>query len=163
MSPRPTATVDRSTSSPRVVFTRTFSAPIEEVWAAVSDPDRMSRWVGTWTGDPSSGRVTFRMDEAGAEDEETVIRVCDPPRRWAVTTATGGESWYVAISLTERADSTHLEFAQELTDPDTLPSIGPDWEYYLDRLDAHLRGEQVDQVRFEDYYPSMSAYFAGLV
>lgn len=44
-----------------IVLTRTFRAPIQDVWAAVTEPQRLERWIGTWTGDPESGEVTFRM------------------------------------------------------------------------------------------------------
>ena len=27
--------------------TRTFPAPIEDVWAAVTEPERLERWIGT--------------------------------------------------------------------------------------------------------------------
>ncbi|MDQ4052855.1 MAG: polyketide cyclase, partial [Actinomycetota bacterium] len=33
-----------------VVYTRTFRAPIDDVWAAVTEPARLERWIGTWTG-----------------------------------------------------------------------------------------------------------------
>ena len=69
----------------RLVIDREFRAPIEDVWAAVTESDRLERWIGTWTGDPASGAVLFRMtaegDDAAAEDME--IRECDPPRRLA--------------------------------------------------------------------------------
>ena len=44
-----------------LVQTRTFAAPIEDVWAAITEPERLARWIGTWTGDPASGRVRFAM------------------------------------------------------------------------------------------------------
>lgn len=65
-----------------VVFERTFRAPIWDVWAAVTEPDRLERWVGTWTGDPASGEVVFRMTAEGEDvaPETYRIEVCEPPR-----------------------------------------------------------------------------------
>ncbi|GAA4432314.1 hypothetical protein GCM10023169_37950 [Georgenia halophila] len=79
------------------------------------------------------------------------------------TATTGGDSWSFAITLAEDGDGTHLEFVQELTDPEVLPSVGPGWEYYLDRLAANLGGEPIEDVQFDDYYPAMSGYFTELV
>ena len=48
-----------------VVLERTFRAPIDDVWAAVTEPERLERWIGTWDGDPSTGTVGFRMTAEG--------------------------------------------------------------------------------------------------
>ena len=44
--------------------------PIESVWAAVTEPERLARWIGTWTGDPASGQVDFRMLFEGQSDDQ---------------------------------------------------------------------------------------------
>ena len=56
MSATPTGT-DRAASDDRLTLfvTRTFHAPIEDVWAAVTEPERLARWLGTWSGDPAIG------------------------------------------------------------------------------------------------------------
>lgn len=61
--PQPRATGTRHTrdGTDHLVLIRTFRAPIDSVWAAVTDPERLNRWIGTWDGDPASGRVNFRM------------------------------------------------------------------------------------------------------
>ena len=51
--------------------TREFRAPIEDVWAAVTEPDRLARWIGSWAGDPESGRVQFLMLFEGATSART--------------------------------------------------------------------------------------------
>ena len=39
-----------------LVIERTFRAPVEDVWAAVTESQRLGRWIGTWTGDRSVTR-----------------------------------------------------------------------------------------------------------
>lgn len=34
-----------------VVFERTFKAPMADLWAAVTESDRLTRWIGNWSGD----------------------------------------------------------------------------------------------------------------
>ena len=58
-----------------LVFTRTFAAPVDDVWAACTDPRRMERWIGTWTGDPASGEVVFRMTAEGEDVPEELAAV----------------------------------------------------------------------------------------
>ena len=91
-TPRATGRREDRDGTAYLVFERTFRAPVEDVWAAVTAPERLERWIGTWTGDPASGSVAFRMtaEGEGAPEEEMVIRECDPPRRLAVTSRVGG-------------------------------------------------------------------------
>ena len=71
-TPRPTGRREERHGETHLVFERTFRAPIEDVWAAVTESGRLSRWIGEGSGDPASGSVTFRMtaegDDVGAVD-----------------------------------------------------------------------------------------------
>jgi len=89
--PIPTATgrrEDRDGTS-YVVFERTFTAPIADVWAAVTEPERLERWIGTWSGDPASGKVEFRMtaESEAAAEETIVIDECREPSRLVMRSA----------------------------------------------------------------------------
>ena len=50
MNPTPTGQVDHDGDRRTLRLTRTFRAPIEDVWAAVTEPERLARWIGTFTG-----------------------------------------------------------------------------------------------------------------
>jgi uncharacterized protein YndB with AHSA1/START domain len=146
-----------------VVFERTFRAPIDDVWAAVTESDRLARWFGTWTGDPASGSVRFRMN---AEDEtyESTYEIlrCEPPRRLTVRSA--GE-WGVTLGLTlaETAGVTTLRLAQLVENPEFVESMGPGWDWYLDRLVAAETGGDVAAIDFAgDYDPALRDHYAGL-
>ena len=48
-------------------------------------------------------------------------------------------------------------------DPDEVESVGPGWEYYLDRLVAAETGGDPDAVDFaRDYHPAMSGHYRPL-
>ena len=51
MTNPPSGRLVQSADGNAVVVSRTFRAPIEDVWASVTEPDRTARWFGTWTGD----------------------------------------------------------------------------------------------------------------
>lgn len=148
--------------TPYVVYTRTFPAPPEVVWAAVSDPERLGRWIGTWSGDPASGEVDFVMTAEGedVEPERYRIEVCTPPRRLVVSAGGEGQTaWHLEIDLGHTDGVTTLTFAQSMDDVDAAADIGPGWDYYLDRLVAAERGTDADAVDWDDYYPALSDHY----
>ena len=157
-----------------LVIERSFRAPIEDVWAACTEPGRMERWIGTWSGDPASGVVTFQMSAEGddAPAEEMDVLACEPPRRFAVrgqepqpfSEDGAGEKayWEMELELSEADGTTSLRFVQVLAPGDLgvemVSSVGPGWDYYLDRLVAFVDDEDVDGVDWEAYAPG-SAYY----
>jgi uncharacterized protein YndB with AHSA1/START domain len=149
-----------------VVYTREFRAPVEDVWVAVTEPDRLARWVGTWTGDPAAGSVSFRMTAEGEDAPEEVFRIeaCDPPRLLRVRSTSPGpdgteQDWTLELGLGETDGVTTLTFGQDLAQPSWADSIGPGWDYYLDRLVAAETGGDVDGIDFDDYYPAFSEHY----
>ena len=149
-----------------LVLERTFRAPAVDVWAAVTEPQRLERWIGTWTGDPASGSVLVRMTAEGedARPEVFTIDECDPPRRLVVTSTPPGSDaeWRLEVDLSESAGATTLTFRQSMPDADLATSVGPGWEYYLDRLVAAETGGDVASVDFELYLRRMSEHYTRL-
>jgi uncharacterized protein YndB with AHSA1/START domain len=162
MTPEPTGRLTRDGDRYTLFVDRTFAAPIEDVWAAVTDPERTARWLGTWTGDPASGTVRLAMTFEGQEPpgDEVEIRECVPPRRLAVTTQVGEDRWYLDVDLSEEDGVTTLSFSQPDVPEHDAASVGPGWEYYLDRLVAVQAGDDPGAVDFErDYYPAMAGHY----
>lgn len=91
----PTGQVLRDELGIRLEFVRSYDEPLYDVWSALTEPDRMARWFGTWTGNPSTGKVQVHMteDEGSAPQTATILE-CTPPT-WLVVdmqspTAPGG-------------------------------------------------------------------------
>ena len=161
MSVEPTGKISKDGERLVLTIKREFRAPIEDVWASVTEPERLARWIGTWTGDPASGLVSFTMTaEEGATPEDMEIRECDPPRSLKVTAHAGEYHWQLDLLLEESGGVTVLTFAQPDIDPAGAESIGPGWEYYLDRLVAAESGGDVAGVDWDrDYYPAMLEHY----
>ena len=159
----PTGRLERDGDRLTLFVTRTFAAPIDDVWAAITESDRLARWLGTWTGDPATGTVSFRMGFEGpdASDEKMEIRECDPPHTLKVTSYVGPYVWYLDVALSEADGLTTLAFTQPDVDHEDSLSIGPGWEYYFDRLVAvETGGIAPETADFEsDYYPAMAEYY----
>ena len=161
-APVPTGRVAEGPLGREIQLTRQFRAPIDAVWGAMTESERLERWIGRWEGDPRTGRVNFFMTAEGEDPpaEEYRIEVCEPPHRFAGTTAVGDDQWRLRFELSEQAGVTTLLFAQAIVDD--VGDVGPGWEYYLDRLDAALAGGDVAAVRWDAYYPEMKAYYSTL-
>lgn len=164
-TPTPTGRREERDGHTYVVLTRTFRAPVADVWAAVTEPERLARWLGTWSGDPESGEVEFRMLFEGEQPPERFrIDACEPPRHLRITTSMekddgGTESWRLQLDLAEVDGTTTLTFAQDVPDPAMAENVGPGWDYYLDRMVAAESGEDPAGVEWDDYYPGLSAHY----
>jgi len=148
-----------------VVFERTFTAPITDVWAAVTESDRLERWIGTWTGDPASGSVQFRMNAEGDEVPEAtyVIERCEPPRLLGIKAGDSAGVWTLAVELSESGGVTTLRLSQVIEDPDQIESTGAGWDYYLDRLVTAEAGGDVSSFDWDrDYWPALRGHYTDL-
>jgi uncharacterized protein YndB with AHSA1/START domain len=126
-----------------VLLRRSYDAPIEDVWDALTDPDRMKRWFLPVSGDLRVGG-TFQLEgNAGGE-----ILTCEPPRLLKVTF--GGPTSVVELRLSPAGDSnTVLEL--EHTVPIEMAGsgagalyVGPGWDGALMALALFLSGEVID-------------------
>ncbi len=157
----PTGTIEHRDGQYVLVQTRQLKAPIEDVWAAVTEPERLARWIGSWTGDPEAGSVAFQMLFEGECPEETMeIRVCEPPHRLHVTSRTATEAWLLDVDLTHDDGVTTLTLSQPGVTAEQAPAVGPGWEYYLDRLVDAESGVDPSARNFDrDDYPAMADYY----
>ena len=72
-----------------------------------------------------------------------------------LTSQVGEDAWLLELDLTDGDGITTLTFSQP-SDPDRSASVGPGWEYYLDRLvDVRDRGDPSLRDFERDYYPAM--------
>ena len=151
--------------APNLVLRRTFAARAPEIWRELTASPRLERWIGRWEGDPKSGRVSFFMTAEGEDvpAEEYTILECDPPRRFAGDTSASSGAWHLWFELAEADGATTLTFGQRLNPGEDVGSIGPGWEYYLDRLVAVHEGRDAATVAWEDYYPAMQPAYERLV
>ena len=143
-----------------LVLSRTFRAPIEDVWASVTESDRTARWFGPWKGDAAPGRMI--KVQMGFEEEapwlDKRIDACDPPRRLALSDESG--SMRIELLLSHSDGETELRLVHHLDPTDEIGEYGPGWEYYLDMLVAAR--DDLPTPSFDDYYPAMQRYYEAL-
>ena len=145
-----------------LALTRRYGSPIEDVWASITESDRLARWFGTWTGDPSTGSVMVTMNaEAEAVPASRYqIRTCQPPRVLAVSAIDDAGTWNLRADLSESEGVTTLVFRHERIDPEQIGSVGVGWEWYLDRLTAVVEGARPPSLEDFDtrYLPRATTY-----
>jgi len=130
---------------------RTYDAPIDDVWDALTNPDRIGRWFLPISGDYRlGGRYQFEGN-AGGE-----ILECDRPRRLRVSWVYGEVSSpadvsEVVLRLTPAGDeATIVELEHTAIVPDEFwttygpGAVGVGWEGGLLGLSLHLSGGSVD-------------------
>jgi uncharacterized protein YndB with AHSA1/START domain len=133
-----------------VALRRTYDAPIEDVWDAITNPDRINRWFLPVTGDLRLGGTYQLKGNAGGE----ILR-CEPPQLLKVTWVYGdnpseADVGEVEARLAPVNGRTVLELEHAaVVDPKFSAEFGPGavgvgWDLTLLGLGLHLRDESLD-------------------
>jgi uncharacterized protein YndB with AHSA1/START domain len=163
MKPIPTGRLVRTDKGYDLVLTRTMRAPIEDVWASITESERTARWFGPWegTGAPGNTIKLQMVHEAGEGWMDIRIDACSAPTHLAVSTTDDSGTWRMEAQLSEAGGVTELNLVQHVERTDVIGSTGPGWEYYLDMLIAAREDKPVPI--WDDYYPSQQEYYDDLV
>ena len=139
----------------RLEFRRSWPDPIEDVWAALTEPDRLPRWIGVYEGERKAGATgTFAMthEQADAVGQPTTILECDPPTRLVVEwVQEGTENWRVDLDLWVENGRTVLRFVQLFPAGAEVTDMALGWHWYLDKLDAEVGGREQPTVPWEAF------------
>jgi uncharacterized protein YndB with AHSA1/START domain len=131
-------------SGPSVTATlsRTYDAPIDDVWDACTSAERIPRWFLPISGDLRLGGHYQLEGNAGG-----TIERCDPPNGFAATWEYGGGVTWIEVRLTsESAGRTRFELRHTApADEEKWAEFGPGavgvgWDLGLMGLAAHLSG-----------------------
>jgi uncharacterized protein YndB with AHSA1/START domain len=132
-----------------VLLRRRYGAPMEDVWNACTDPDRINRWFLPVTGDLHLGGTYQLKGNAGGE----ILR-CEPPHRFKVTWVFGDSpASEVEVRLFSGGGGEtlfELEHAA-VVDPTFWGEYGPGavgvgWDLTLLCLSMHLAGESPEDL-----------------
>jgi uncharacterized protein YndB with AHSA1/START domain len=157
-SPQPTGRLDGND----LILTRTFRAPIADVWTSITHPDSTARWFGRWEGPSGTGsKIRVQMAfEKGEPWLDATIDLCEAPRHLKVTSTHDYGTSRLEITLAESDGTTTMRFVQHMDDRKGVGELGPGWEYYLDMLVAARENRPLPT--FDSYYPSQKDYFLAL-
>lgn len=136
--------VSRTGETVTVLMRRSYQAEPAEVWDALTDPERMQRWLMPISGDLKVGGSFQLQGNAGGE-----ILECDPPKRFKVTF--GGENSLLEVRLSPGVGSaTDLELEHSMGESPEIPAapggsgalwVGPGWDGALLGLALYVTGQ----------------------
>ena len=163
MTLEPTGHVETTDAGRTVVIVRTFKAPIEDVWASLTEPERVARWFGTMVGEAGPGRTVMvtMSAEQGPGAEPAHILECDPPRSFVADVGSQPVPWRVSVQLAEDDGVTTMTFVHALADDVDATDIGPGWEFYADRLQASRDGGDMPDWDADGYLEALGPHYGG--
>jgi uncharacterized protein YndB with AHSA1/START domain len=134
-----TMTLEGTTRTLR--FERLLDYPPAEVWAALTEPERLGEWLAAAEVEPGpDGTITLDFGEGGIE--KCRITTWDPPRALAYEWNFLGENpTHVSWNLAVDGSATRLTLEHTLLDAGVAPDYGAGWHAHLDQLAGHLAGD----------------------
>ena len=163
-------TLTRADAGVDITLRHVYRTSVADLWSAVTEPDRLARWLGRVTGDlreQGSYSLVFEEDDDSQRASGVVLR-CDAPRELVVTWAFPGEpdAGTVRVGL-EAVDGgaeltlTHRGLADRLA-----AGYGAGWQAHLEGLESHVDGPGRDPLpwdagRFDHLLTAYTALAAG--
>ena len=115
-----------------------FSTDIDDLWSALTDPQRRARWIAIVDGDLRLGGECRARFTSGWEGPGRVD-VCEPPRRLVLTMSPGQEDQTViGADLTSDGDHTRLVVEERGLPLAEVAGHGAGWQAHIEDLAAHL-------------------------
>lgn len=133
--------VSRTGEEVSVLLRRSYRAGVEDVWEALTEPERMQRWFMPISGELKVGGAYQLEGNAGGE-----ILECEPPSRFKVTF--GGPTSLLEIRLAagDEDETTSLELEHSV--PAAIAGsgagalyVGPGWDGALLGLALYVAGQ----------------------
>jgi uncharacterized protein YndB with AHSA1/START domain len=126
---------------------QTYDVPVDHLWAALTDPERVPQWFLPVSGELRLGGRYRLENHAGG-----TIERCDPPHSFLATWEYGGDVSRVEVRLTRQGEG-RTRFELDHLDPDDDAkwaefgpgAVGVGWDMALVGLSLHLStGAAVD-------------------
>jgi uncharacterized protein YndB with AHSA1/START domain len=152
-----------------------YDSTIDDLWSALTDPDRLARWHGKVEGNLRPGGAFSVYVEADDVMSAGRVEACEPPRRLLVTTRETDESYQkgqgvppfdevIEVTLTTDGDQTILIAEVKGIPLNVLAAYGVGWQIHAENLAAYLAGrERGDtQARWHELVPAYQRVAADL-
>lgn len=155
---RVSTTLYRTESTGSVAVEDVFATDIEDLWSALTEPDRLARWLVTVTGDLVPGGALTLHFTSGWEGTGEILE-CDSPTRLKVLTIDlDGDATTLTATLTPRGPgTTRLRIEEDGLQPGRQHVYGAGWAVHLEHLEAYLTGRPRSDwaVRWAELAPAL--------
>jgi uncharacterized protein YndB with AHSA1/START domain len=117
-----------------------YRTDVDDLWSALTDPERLARWVARVDGDLRVGGA-FQASFTSGWEGPGRVDVCEPPRRLLVTMSPGqDEQTVIEVELVPDGDVTRLVVEERGIPLDEGAVHGAGWQAHVEDLAAHLAG-----------------------
>jgi uncharacterized protein YndB with AHSA1/START domain len=119
-----------------------YDTDIDDLWAALTEPPRLRRWIAKVDGDLRLGGLFTASFTSGWEGPGRV-EVCDAPHRLLLTMEPGTpDETHIEAALTVEAAGTRLVIEERGLPVDEAPDHGAGWQAHLEDLRAVLEDRE---------------------
>jgi uncharacterized protein YndB with AHSA1/START domain len=152
-----------------------YDTDIDDLWSAITNPDRLASWYAKVEGDLRPGgkfRIFVESDDWQGTGR---VEACEASRRLVVTTRESDESWGKGqgvppydetLEATLAVDGGHTVLVLEVKGMplDAVAFYGAGWQIHAENLAGYLAGrEPVDsQPRWDELVPIYQALAADI-
>ena len=122
-----------------------FHTDLDDLWSAITNPERLARWIATVNGDLRLGGEFDAVFTSGWSGRARV-EACERPTRLVVALAPAtDQATTIEVSLSAVAGGTQLVVEERGLPIGDLGSYGAGWEVHVEDLGVHLEGRTTQQ------------------
>ena len=137
---------------------------IDDLWGALTDPDRLAHWFGEVEGELSEGGE-FRVRIALAGGRRGRVEACDPPQRLLLTMRDTDpqpgqpEQTVIEAQLIAEGAQTRLVWEERGMPVNLLPAYGAGIQIHVEHLADYVCGRELRNVeaRWNELFPAYEA------
>jgi uncharacterized protein YndB with AHSA1/START domain len=134
-----------------------FQTDAADLWSALTEQDRLARWLGEVEGDFRLGGEFRAHFFASGWEGTGRVETCEPTQRLLVQTTDveGKESHSIEATLSPDGDHTTLVIQERGMPVDHLAGYGAGIQIHVEDLAAYLAGrERVPEARWQELMPA---------
>jgi uncharacterized protein YndB with AHSA1/START domain len=135
-----------------------YDTDIADLWSAITEPDRLARWIATVEGELRVGGIVQTSFTSSWEGPGR-IDVCDPPNHLLVTMEPGtDDEAVIEATLTREGERTRLVVEERGLPLDVLYKHGAGWQAHIEDLGCYLAGGESNwKARWQELTPTYQA------
>ena len=142
-----------------------FSTDRDDLWSALTDPRRLSRWLGKVEGELQEGGDFRARYFASGWEGVCHVEECSPPASLRLLTSASGEpDGVVEVRLTADSEQTVLVLEDRGVPIDEIASYGAGDQIHMEDLAAYLAGREPCDARerWRQLHPAYQLLSANL-
>lgn len=146
-----------------------LDAGIDDLWGALTDPDRLARWYGEVEGELSAGGE-FRVLIALAGERTGRVETCEPRHRLVLTMRDPDpqpgqpEQTVLEAQLIAEGAQSRLVWEERGMPANLLPAYGAGIQIHVEHLADYISGRELCSVeaRWNDLFPAYQESAPGV-